>query len=368
MPCMLTTVCSVERDMLKTLEKYSKNILQSITEGIVAFGSDRTVLAANRCFLEMLEKTKKGVLGQCYATVFEGVPDLINVLHDAFKKALFSEDRDIGYPLHNGTSRLLRVTTSPLKDEEDSVLGIVMILKDISVLKSAQHSMLQIEKMNALGRLAVSIAHEIRNPLSAINIQLQLLEEDLEQEGPSLREKIYDRTGIAQVEMRRLDNILNNFLRFSRPPQLKLSCVNLNDTVGYVITLVTPEANEREIKLEAQLEKGLPNIEGDEDQLSQALLNIVINSFQAIDGKGHISIKTKSASGEILLEVSDDGCGLHQKELPNIFEFYYTTKDEGTGLGLSIAQRAIHQHQGTIAVKSRHGSGTTVVIAIPVRS
>ncbi|MDE2726209.1 MAG: ATP-binding protein [Gemmatimonadota bacterium] len=223
----------------------------------------------------------------------------------------------------------------------------------------------QVEKMTALGRLAASVAHEVRNPLGAIDIQLQLLEEDLSALSSALKERLVGRLNIAQTEMKRLDRLVYNFLRFSRTPKLHLRQVSLNDVVRRVFELVSPEARERGIVLRLELSEDLPAINGDEDQLGQAVLNIVVNAFQSMVAGGDLVAQTQTESGQVCLMLTDTGCGIPEEEVDRIFEFYYTTKDEGTGLGLSIAQRIIYQHGGHIDVESFPERGTTFRVYLP---
>ena len=232
------------------------------------------------------------------------------------------------------------------------------------------------DRMAALGRLAASVAHEVRNPLGAIDIQLQLLQEEL-QAGGGTMESAGERLDTARAELRRLDRIVQNFLRFSRPPALHLARVSLAELLSRLRELIEPEARERGIALELDGGEGEPAavIDADENLLSQAFLNLLINALQAYDG---ITGKEPDRGARIgiglrvpddrsaLVTIDDQGCGIPQADLERIFEYYYTTKDTGTGLGLSIAQRIIDQHQGSLEVESEEGAGTTVSVRLPL--
>ena len=229
------------------------------------------------------------------------------------------------------------------------------------------------DRMAALGRLAASVAHEVRNPLGAIDIQLQLLQEELR---AGSGERAGERLDTARAELRRLDRIVQNFLRFSRPPALHLARVSLAELLGRLRELIEPEARERGIALELRREEeGDPVIDADENLLSQAFLNLLINALQAYDGSGsesrgspaRVAIGLRAANDRsALVTIGDRGCGIPRRDLERIFEYYYTTKDTGTGLGLSIAQRIIDQHQGSLEVESEEGAGTTVSVRLPL--
>ena len=229
------------------------------------------------------------------------------------------------------------------------------------------------DRMAALGRLAASVAHEVRNPLGAIDIQLQLLQEELR---AGSGERAGERLDTARAELRRLDRIVQNFLRFSRPPALHLTRVSLPELLGRLRELIEPEARERGIALKLRREEeGDTVIDADENLLSQAFLNLLINALQAYDETGgerrgsgaRVEIRLRAADDRsALVTICDRGCGIPPGDLERIFEYYYTTKDTGTGLGLSIAQRIIDQHQGSLEVESEEGAGTTVSVRLPL--
>jgi len=200
-----------------------------------------------------------------------------------------------------------------------------------------------------------------------VHIQLQLLQEDLEALGEGTPQKVYDRLGTARTEMRRLDGIVQNFLRFSRPPALHLQAVHPNDVLSHLYALVEPEARARGIDLLLHLGTDLPVMSADENLLSQALLNILINAFQAVNESARVELRSLPGdSGQyVLFQIVDNGCGMSAAELEKAMEYYYTTKDTGTGLGLSIAQGIVHQHRGSLDVESTPGSGTSVTLALP---
>jgi PAS domain S-box-containing protein len=275
------------------------------------------------------------------------------------------ENWDIHYRRPDGQRRWLRLDAMALADGPGPPVATMLAFKDVSELKRAERHIWQVEKMSALGRLAASVAHEVGNPLGAIDIQLQLLEEDTAAVGGELAEAAKRRLQIARSEMRRLDTIVRNFLRFSRPPALRLKRVQPNELLRHIFALVEPEAREHEIALDLDLTPSVPSIEVDENQLSQAVLNLLINAFQAVPDGSRIQLQSSVVDEDVLITIRDQGHGIPQKHLERIFEFYYTTKDEGTGLGLSIAQRIVHQHGGALTVESVEGEGTQVYVRLP---
>ena len=336
-------------------------IISSLTDGVAIFSTDGRILAANPALLAML-----GLKNDNPTNLEALFPNTSELYHLATQALIGNpaQDEEIHHRASNGTTRWLRVNTALLHGENTEVQGAMLTLVEISELKSTERQIWQIEKMSALGRLASSVAHEIGNPLGAIDIQLQLLQEDFAS-NDELADKVLRRLEIARTEMRRLDGIVQNFLRFSRPPALHLKQALPNDMLHHIRDLVAPEAREQGIDLSCDLDNALPIIEADENQLSQSLLNILINAFQAVESAGRVHFAARTEAGDVLIEISDDGQGIPSDDLERIFEFYYTTKDQGTGLGLSIAQRVIHQHGGSLLVESREGEGTSIVIRLP---
>ena len=342
---------------------YSASILEGLGEGIVAFDQTHRAVMANTHLIALMGWDKQAVCGASPEVLFAQRPELLRILNEGMKKKVLVSDTDLVHHNADGGLQHLRVSTSFL--DADTQCGLVLAVRDVSEIKRMEWEIFQVEKMTALGRLAASVAHEVRNPLGAIDIQLQLLEEDLGELASALKERLVGRLNIAQTEMKRLDRLVYNFLRFSRTPKLHLRQVSLNDVIRRVFELVSPEARERDIVLRLELSEDLPAINGDEDQLGQAVLNIVVNAFQSMATGGDLVARTQTESGQVCLMLTDTGCGIPEEEVDRIFEFYYTTQDEGTGLGLSMAQRIIYQHGGHIDVESRPEWGTTFRVYLP---
>ena len=343
------------------------SVVASLNQGIAVFGADGRVLLSNPALAALV-----GLQVPAHARLAE-IVDPGSQLHRLVGQALAGEpvrNREIHYRRPAGKSCWLRVNTIPLKDDTGRFTGTLLMLEEISELKQAEGEIWQVEKMSALGRLAASVAHEVRNPLGAIDIQLQLLEEDLSAVAGELTERVSRRVHIARTEMRRLDGIVQNFLRFSRPPALHLQPVSPNDLLRHIFALVEPEAHEHDIDLILDLDESLPPIAVDENLLSQALLNILINAFQAVEKEPRVVLESRldRANQQAILRIRDNGQGIPPENLEHIFEFYFTTKDEGTGLGLSIAQRIVHQHGGLLEVEGQEGSGTSVSMSLPLQN
>jgi len=303
------------------------------------------------------------------ADLFPSGTGLGDLLADALRGRT-ATDCDVSLDREDGADTpWLRASTAPIGGSGSPLL--LLAVREVSDLRRLEREIWQVEKMSALGRLAASVAHEVRNPLGAVDIQLQLLGEDLaalDRRLPgNVPERLAERLNTARTEMRRLDGIVQNFLRFSRPPAVHLQELEPNDLLRHLHALATPEARERQIDLVLEAGENLPRIGADENLLSQALLNILINAFQATGQQPRVILRCRldDEGDHVQFQIEDNGCGIAPEDLERVTEYYYTTKDTGTGLGLSIAQGIVRQHRGSLDVASQVGAGTTVTLSLP---
>jgi signal transduction histidine kinase len=213
-----------------------------------------------------------------------------------------------------------------------------------------------------MGKLASAVAHEVRNPLNAISMIAQRLGREF---SPSQGEEDYrGLVGTVRSESARINRIIEEFLRFARPPKLNRQPVEMDELLSETVSLIRAQAMERGIEIdEVYSNLGVWNI--DREQTKQVLLNLLLNGIEAMPGGGSLSIKSYVVEGRLCVEISDTGEGILEEDLPRIFDLYFTTKDAGTGLGLSIVQRVIAEHGGWIDVDSNPGKGTTFRICLP---
>ena len=231
-------------------------------------------------------------------------------------------------------------------------------------LERSQAKLVQAEKMAAIGRLTASLAHEVNNPLQAIHNSLHLsMHEGLAQQ----RREQYQ--SMAQGEVERLIEIVQRMLDFYRPSRGGVTSADLNQVVDNVLALAHKRFQHGNIQVHAHLAPDLPDIPIVPDQISQVLLNLVINAVEALPDGGDLWLKTElsAQSDEVLLSVRDSGSGMSSEQMNSLFEPFYTTKSEGTGLGLAISYGIVERHGGTIEVSSQPGQGTTFVVRLPVQ-
>jgi signal transduction histidine kinase len=225
----------------------------------------------------------------------------------------------------------------------------------------------QEQKRELLTRLLAHVAHELRNPLSSLDIHVQLLEEDVAVGGMDLAQRTGDRFEIIHGELHRLENVVTRFLQLAGPPSLSLVPLSVNKLISHTCELLRPQAEERGIDLVVEFGDKLPEVEADADQLTQAFINLVINALQAVSKGGHVIVRTAARKTDVTIEFIDDGNGIAPENQDRIFEPYFTTRADGSGLGLWITQQIVHAHGGTLRVESATGKGAAFILTLPVR-
>ena len=218
---------------------------------------------------------------------------------------------------------------------------------------------------NELAELAGSLAHEIKNPLSVIHMNTDLLCEELEEiQWPGLRRAIA-KVDMIRQQCNRLENLLRDFLRFARMRDLDMTPGSLNDNIEAVLRLYQAQADRSCIRLQKYLDPNLPHIMLHSDSLQAALLNLVKNALEAMPDGGELLVRTYSVPGGVATEMIDTGCGMDEVTAMRMFEPFYSTKHGGSGLGLPTARKIIEAHGGRIAVQSEVGRGTKFVLEFP---
>lgn len=232
------------------------------------------------------------------------------------------------------------------------------------VYRELQDSFEQIkraDRLSAIGQLAASLAHEIRNPLASIEGAANLIE------SPQTSDEV--RSGSLNVirkESRRLNRLLTHLLDFARPPRPEFQPVDVGRVIDSVIALVDHTARHQGIEVKKTISLLVPPVESDPEQIKQVLLNLTINAIQAMPQGGRIEISARAERSGVRLAVRDEGPGVSPEDLDRIFDPFYTTKDAGTGLGLSVAHQIVTQHRGTIKAERNAGGGMTFSLMLPV--
>jgi signal transduction histidine kinase len=236
-----------------------------------------------------------------------------------------------------------------------------------SELQQSREHLLQTEKLAMVGKLAAGVAHTIRNPLTSVNMRLFSLQRSLE-----LSQTQQEDFEVIAEEVRHINTIVQNFLEFARPPKLKMQSISPSEVVDMALQLLRHRLESYGVRVELYRQNRLPEVEADPEQLKEVLINLLVNACEAMGEGGSIVIREEEGVAEplgrvVVIRVQDNGPGIPKSVRDEVFQPFFSTKEEGTGLGLSIAYRIVEEHGGWLSLKSREGEGTTFTITLPCR-
>jgi len=247
------------------------------------------------------------------------------------------------------------VHTHTVEDAEGRPLGVMLVARNLPYLSHVESTLSYSRKLTALSRLTAGIAHEIKNPLNATMIHLELLKQQLAQSPDSL-----EHVSVIAAQVRRLDEVVQGFLKFTRPEDLKLQPVSLRPLFEELMPIIRAEAGKSQVDVRLDVAPELPPVNADAKLLEQAFLNLALNACQAMPHGGRLRITARARpNNQMEVEFEDTGIGIAPNQLSRIFDLYFTTKDQGSGIGLSLVYRTVQLHDGEIEVQSVPGRGTT---------
>ncbi len=222
------------------------------------------------------------------------------------------------------------------------------------------------DQYTEIARLAGALAHEIKNPLSTIRLNMQLLAEDLEDAQSPTQRRAQKRIDVTQRECQRLQQLLDDFLNYAKVRHLDLKPVDLNIEIAEALDFFEPEAQESNVEIIRYLDPDLPSVMLDREAFRGAFLNLILNAKQAMPDGGQLVARTTSSNGNVALFLIDTGCGMDDRTAAQMFDAFFSTKPGGSGLGLPTTAKIIEAHGGRIAVQSEVGRGTQFTVELPV--
>lgn len=346
---------------IKTL---TGNVLEGMHSGVVAVDEEGKIIIINKVAESLFSIDRENIINRNYSSIFPGDECL---LEKTLKSSKTIKGVETFFKTFSGEEKHLIIGTSIIYDEKGKMSGAVAVIHDITEFKKLEEEAKRAERLSALGSLAAGVAHEVRNPLNAISITAQRLSKEFV---PRENEKEYASfTQTILKEIKRLDQIINQFLGLAKAHKLNLLKTDINLFLSEIINLVEIEAKGKKVEIKREIKK-LPNIKIDKEEMKKAILNIALNGVQAtpLEGKLFFESNVDEINKELVIKIKDTGTGIPKENLSKIFQPYFTTKEKGTGLGLAIAYRIISDHKGKIEVESEVEKGTIFTIRLPIGS
>ena len=361
------------KQIVEILESQSREMemleatLESIEDGVILSDKELRILYANSVTPTLVPMLR--------LKTYEGV-GLSEVLHDSHVLSFITarvagrELEDDEFTFQKGDQlQTIKIAVYPYKDTTSSAAtSFVIRLTDVTEHNRAEARLRRSESLASMTTMAAGVAHEIKNPLAAMGIHLQLLKKAYERKASLTLEDAQRYIDVLDEEIARLNAIVVDFLFAVRPMDVRIRLGRITSILDQVCDFVEPELNEEHITLKRTYPSTLPRLMIDENAIKQALLNIIKNAMNAIKDSGTITVGAKIDSNNVVISVKDTGTGIADEALDKIFEPYYMTKSSGTGLGLTVVYKIIKEHNGDIQVHSIPNMGTAVRLILPIPS
>lgn len=366
------------RGQLVEQARRAESVVERLEDAVVIVSPEREVVFVNAAMKALLPSFAPGV------PIAEAVPEG-HVARFLAEQAF--ETRESAGPIladrattvdeHNQQQWMAH----PIDDQSRGFVGVMLVARNVGALSQVQNTLRYSRKLASLNRLLAGVAHEVKNPLNAMTIHLELLRQKLRMgmsqpvaagdrgsAGTSDRGSIpalMSHVSIIGDEIRRLDQVVQGFLRFSRPEELQLEPVDVTALMDDVADVVRPQAEQAGIDVVVTVD-GQASVQADRPMLRQALLNLALNAIEAMPSGGRLTFAARPVSdSQVELGVADTGVGIAPEHLPRVFDLYFTTREQGSGLGLSMVYRTAQLHDGTVHVESSPGRGARFTLTLP---
>jgi PAS domain S-box-containing protein len=332
-------------------------LLQRLEEAVLLFDTSGRLVMAGEPAERLLGKKRDEIIGHTLQELFPGNTVLGGVIESAVRTRQSIREQPITIARdHGGNIRLLAGVQVLQKGSGIEQMGTLITLRDAESRRQLELQLDISSRLAAISRLTGGVAHEIKNPLNAIALHLEVLRGKLDVDQPEVE--------VITREIKRLDNVVKTFLNFNRPIELQAQPIDLNQVVEQVVALVSVEAQSKGIRIESSLQPRLW-INGDADLLKQAILNVVNNGLESMQEGGTLTVMTALDGDECQLTIADNGAGIAPDIKDRIFHLYFTTKEQGSGIGLATTFRLVQLHSGTIDFVSEQAKGTTFRFRFP---
>jgi len=357
---------------LELMKSYSDNIIRSIPAGILVADPQGSVTTLNPTAEKLWGLKPEETIGRKLSQL--PISGALSSLTHEWEKVLREKERllyeavEFTVPSRERPDLeknvLVDLYVSPLTGLDENAQGVLLVGEDVTEKVRTKQALIQSERLATIGRMSAMVAHEIRNPLSSIGLNTELLEEVVADFGAEAEEPQEILRGISK-EVERLTEVTEEYLKFARLPKPDLVPEKLDDILIDLLRFVEGDLMGAGIEINNELEKGSFLVRADENQLRQAFLNLFRNSAESMPAGGKLTISSARVDGMVRIEIRDTGKGIDAECLDRIFDPFFSTRENGTGLGLSLTQQIVTEHGGNISCQSKPGQGTSFMVELP---
>lgn len=351
---------SVE-EVFTALQQNLNQVLENLQDGVMLFTRDARVVMVSDSVEHFLGLTRQQMLGMELHDIFDRQTALGQVVRRAFHARVMLMQEEVV----TETGRRMQVSLDFIQNERAEApagdLGVLVTLHDSESMQQIENELEVSRRLADLGRLTSGVGHEVKNPINAIVVHLELLREKMARRDSSAERHV----DVIQNEIRRLDRVVQTLIDFSRPVELDLAVHDLRALVNSVLTLAAPDLEQRQVQVISTMPDHSVPVRVDADLIQQALLNVLLNGAQAMADGGELRVELRQQGHEARIKISDRGCGMPREILDRIFNLYFTTKRDGSGIGLAMTYRILQIHNGSIQVESEVDQGTQFTLRLP---
>jgi PAS domain S-box-containing protein len=349
---------------IRDLKHFSDLIILSITNGLMTLDEMGRIATFNRKAEEILAISAEDVLGRSPQEVWGEISEISQLAVEGLVHGQTVTGREMNLAV-DAADLIVELSTSPIVEADGKSMGLLVLLDDLTEKKALEDRVRRADRLGAMGTLAAGLAHEIKNPLTAVRAFVQMFPDKFEKK--EFRDKF---NRIVPKELDRVNELLESLLDLVRKPRLRIKAMMTYDAIDHVLESLEPEIEKRKIEVNCQGREDAHEVMADESYLVRAVHNIVLNAIQAMPAGGSLSIETSrvvSPDGKqmVEIEVIDTGPGIPTEQVDDIFNPFFTSKEKGTGLGLAVTNKIIEDQGGGVRVQSERAQGTSFIISLP---
>ena len=345
------------KEIFSALKDNVDQIMANLQDGLMLFTRDSRVVLVSASVERFLGRPRRDLLGRSVKEIFSSGSHLGSLILDSFHRRSAIVQREIESP----SGKPVQVSLDFIQ-QKGSPIGALLTIRDAESVHKIEDEIEMSRRLSASGRLTRGVAHEVKNPINAIVLHLQLLQSKLKQIDPDTRRHI----DIIGSEIHRLDRVVQILVDFTRPRDLRLEEIDFRQLIEDVTLLATPEAEQHNVTVASQLSSEALWVKVDTDFMKQAILNVVLNGIQAMPQGGTLTISAQREDEIVITDIRDQGSGISPEIQEKIFELYFTTKKGGSGIGLAQTYQILQWHDGSVDFETAQDQGTTFHLRLPL--